>query len=78
MGSPGPPLFPLLDGCRICLMGLICKKPPPGAVQEEMRSGHLLETFLLPFSFNISAYFETSAKGNSCHRESEPSVLSLL
>lgn len=60
----GPLLTPTLR-CKVCLLGLICKK------SALWSNAHLkwyvrrqdLETLRSPFSFNIPALFESSAKG---------------
>lgn len=62
--------------CKSCLLGLIRKKPPQGVMQEET-GPILLEMLFSPFSSDLSAHFESSAKGNPPAKRSQSPVSSL-
>lgn len=68
-------------GCKVCLLGLVCEKEtspmeqsPCQVVQEPIHP----ETLLPPFSFNISAHFESSAKAKFPAMRSHSPASSLL
>lgn len=62
--------------CKSCLLGLVCEKPPQGSMQEETGPIHLKMLFS-PFSSDISARFESGAKGDSPAKRSQSPASSL-